>query len=194
MNQLAISSSDIMVRSRWFHQWLILNKLMELIGCKLSSHCQTSHCNTNQCEYKCESSAVLLRVACYFLLNLSGLQDSLSFLGGRGLGQWGGGLEKVLINGLLAAAYTCETHRAPEHPGHGPWRSTYLDNHHLNRDVVRQSDWGSEVLGQRHQQVEDGNNTLSMDGWRAEGNRRAEILFRNMSLGRSIFLDCELKG
>lgn len=40
---------------------------------------------------------------------------------------------------------------------------TYLDNHHLDGDVIRQSDRRSEVLGQRHQQVQDGNDTLGVD-------------------------------
>lgn len=46
---------------------------------------------------------------------------------------------------------------------------TYLHNHHLDRDVIRQSDGRSEVLGQRHQQVQDGNDTLGVDGWEADG-------------------------
>lgn len=40
---------------------------------------------------------------------------------------------------------------------------THLDDHYLNRNVVWQSDWCSEVLRQRHQQVQDGNYTLSMN-------------------------------
>lgn len=63
------------------------------------------------------------------------------------------------------------TARSTELPEQRTLRCTYLDNHHLNRDVVRQSDRRSEVLGQRHQQVQDGNNTLSVDGWRAGGKQ-----------------------
>lgn len=58
-----------------------------------------------------------LCVASDFLLNLSGLEDALSF----------------------------------------------LDNHYLNGDMVWQSDRCSEVLRQCHQQVQDGNYTLSMN-------------------------------
>lgn len=44
-------------------------------------------------------------------------------------------------------------------------KKTHLDHNHLDGDVVGQSDWCSEVLWQRHQQVQDGDYALGVDGW-----------------------------
>lgn len=40
---------------------------------------------------------------------------------------------------------------------------SYLDDHHLDGDVFRQTNGSSEVLRQRHQQVQDSHDTLRMN-------------------------------
>lgn len=120
-------------------------------------------------QRECASSADSLRVARYFLLNLSRLKDALSFL------RWGG--ERQTEEGAdQSGDYRRQsaTARSTELPEQRTLRCTYLDNHHLNGDVVRQSDRRSEVLGQRHQQVQDGDDTLRVDGWRAEGKQTGQ--------------------
>ena len=52
----------------------------------------------------------------------------------------------------------------PGRPGVGCVWTGYLDNNHLDGDVLRQTDGGTEVLRQRHQQVQDGNNAFGVDG------------------------------
>lgn len=46
---------------------------------------------------------------------------------------------------------------------------THPHNHHLHRHVLRQPDGSSEMHGQSHQKVQDGNQILAMDGCREKG-------------------------
>lgn len=107
-----------------------------------------SKCNTNivRCKNERKIRGYLLCIASDFLLNLSGLKDALSFLKNRNEGQCVTLLPEYDQTSSLLAG--CCTH---------------LDDHYLNRNMVWQSDWCSEVLRQCHQQVQDGNDTLSMN-------------------------------
>lgn len=48
------------------------------------------------------------------------------------------------------------------HPLHA-WYLSYLDHNHLDGNMVWQSDWGPEILGQSNQQVQDGYQALGMN-------------------------------
>lgn len=63
----------------------------------------------------------------------------------------------------VGAAQPCRIPSAPPRIGTHPY------NHHLHRHVLRQPDGSSEMHGQSHQQVKDGNQILAMDGCREQG-------------------------
>lgn len=120
--------------------------------------------------------------------------------GGRG----GGGQTEEGVDQSGDYRRQSATPRSTELPEQWTLRCTYLDNHHLNGDVVRQSDRRSEVLGQRHQQVQDGDDALRVDGWRAEGKtdgagEKKEIVKRQNNrshcrLEGSYFCDVNFNG
>ena len=68
-------------------------------------------------------------------------------------------------NKIKCVAHDCHhCHHHHHHKHTFQWTcQTHLDDHYLNGDMVGQSDGSTEVLGQRHQQVQDGNDALGMD-------------------------------
>lgn len=165
----------------------LLNLLSYICLCIEKHHINLLHIYTSKgyrtVTYFKVRKTYLLCVASDLLLNLSGLEDALSFLkdikllkkifsfyySGKKLAKqrqkwrialtfsWADNLlykyvksccMKICIQTLNSLLKNCCTH---------------LDNHYLNRNVVRQSDWCSEVLWQCHQQVKDGNYTFSMN-------------------------------
>lgn len=64
-----------------------------------------------------------------------------------------------------------------------PGVGTHPYNHHLHRHVLRQPDGSSEMHGQSHQEVKDGNQILAMDGCREQREmkqkrkNKSEVLF-----------------